>query len=99
MRFSILESGSREVLKAAIHGAALGLALLMWAYNAAAWLQRRDRHLAVNVLVYSALVAFEREHLKHHLASAGTSAASTALLAAAALASAADEPEAQPKAA
>lgn len=98
MRLSILESGSRETIKGAIHGAALCLATLMWAYNVAAWLQRRKRHLAVNALVYTALVLFEREHVRHHLASSAETAAAAALLAAAAVETV-EEPQEQPKAA
>lgn len=99
MRLSILETGSRETIKGAVHGAALCLAALMWAYNFAAWLQRREPHLAVNTLVYTALVLFEREHVRHHLASPAATAAPAALLAAAAAAGSAEEPEVQPKAA
>jgi hypothetical protein len=99
MRLSILDSGSRETLKGAVHGVTLCLAVLMWAYNAAAWLQRRQRHLAVNVLVYTALVLFEREHVKHHWATPAEKAVSAALLAAAAVATSAEEPQVQPKAA
>ena len=66
MAFDILESGSRETFKGAIHAAALALAAVMGLYNSAAWMQRRKRHLAVNALVYAALVVFERQHVRHH---------------------------------
>lgn len=100
MELTILESGSRETLKGAIHGVALGLSALMWAYNAAAWLQRRERHLAVNSLIYTALIAFECQHVRHHLAPpVGVPAGSAALLAAAPVVSSAEEPEMQRKAA
>jgi hypothetical protein len=39
----------------------------MGLYNAAAWLRRRDAHLAVNALLYAALVAWEQKHVAHHL--------------------------------
>jgi hypothetical protein len=47
---------------------ALGVAALCGIYNAAAWLSRRERHLAVNAVLYAALVVFERRHVAHHLA-------------------------------
>jgi hypothetical protein len=96
MRLSILENGSRETLKGVIHAFALGLSALIASYNTAAWLQRRQRHLAVNAIVYIALVWFEVKHVRHHFAD---SAASAALLAAAVATAAADELPAEPKAA
>ena len=63
----ILYPGSCEPLKAAVHGLALGLAALMGAYNAAAWWQRRQSHLAVNTAIYLAAVFFEQRHVVHHL--------------------------------
>jgi len=41
---------------------------VMSAYNAAAWLRRRDQHLAVNAVLYTALIAWEQHHVLHHLA-------------------------------
>jgi hypothetical protein len=38
------------------------------AYNAAAWLSRREPNLAVNTLMYAALIAFEQQHVLHHIA-------------------------------
>ena len=63
----ILERGSCETLKAAVHATALGLAVVMSVYNAAAWARRRQRHLAVNAVLYVALTAWERKHVAHHL--------------------------------
>lgn len=63
----ILYPGSCEPLKATVHGLALGLAALMGAYNAAAWWQRRQAHLAVNTVIYFAAVFFEQRHVVHHL--------------------------------
>jgi hypothetical protein len=37
----------------------------MGAYNAAAWLLRRERHLAVNTVLYTALLAWEQQHVAH----------------------------------
>ena len=68
-RLTILQHGECESLKAAVHGATLGLAVVMGLYNAAAWIGRRERHLAVNTILYALLIAWEREHVAHHLAS------------------------------
>ena len=63
----ILDHGCCEPFKAGIHGTALVLAVLMGAYNAAAWLRRRERHLAINAVVYCLLAEFERHHVGHHI--------------------------------
>jgi hypothetical protein len=39
----------------------------MGLYNAAAWLMRREQHLAVNAVVYAALSAWEQKHVARHL--------------------------------
>ena len=64
----ILQCGNCEPLKASVHGIVLGTAALCAAYNFAAWLTRHQRHLAVNTLLYSALVAWEAVHVRHHVA-------------------------------
>jgi len=64
-----LEPGSCETLKASVHAAAFGLAIVMGVYNAAAWLRRRERHLAINTVLYAALTAWEQKNVAHHLAS------------------------------
>jgi hypothetical protein len=63
----ILDVGSCEPLKAAFHGAALGLCALMGLYNAAAWLKRRQRHLAINAVVYLAATYWEQRHVAEHI--------------------------------
>jgi hypothetical protein len=68
MALPILQRGSCEPLKAGIHGAALGLFAIMGLYNAAAWLSRHQRHLAVNAVLYSALIFVEQKHVAHHVA-------------------------------
>lgn len=67
-RMKVLQSGNSEPLKAAVHGLALGTAALCGAYNLAAWLVRRQKHLAINVVLYGAVVAWEFTHVRHHLA-------------------------------
>jgi hypothetical protein len=64
----VLKCGNCEELKLGVHALALGVAALCGAYNAAAWLSRRERHLAVNTIMYAALIAFERQHVSHHIA-------------------------------
>jgi len=66
---SILDRGSCEPLKACVHVAALGLFTIMGLYNAAAWLRRRDRHLAVNAVLYGVGILWEQRHVARHLAS------------------------------
>jgi hypothetical protein len=63
----ILDVGCCEPFKAAIHGAALGLTVLMGTYNAAAWLRRRQRHLAINAIIYLAAAVWEERHVRHHV--------------------------------
>jgi hypothetical protein len=65
---TVLDCGSCEALKLGFHAATLGLAVVMGAYNAAAWVRRREQHLAVNAVLYAALIVWEREHVAHHLA-------------------------------
>ncbi len=65
----LLDSGRCEPLKAAVHGVLLATMGVCAAYNAAAWLRRRQRHLAINAVIYSAAVWWERCHVVHHLAS------------------------------
>ena len=63
---TLLQCGSCEPLKLGVHATALGLATVMGLYNAAAWLARRDRHLAVNTVLYTALILWEQHHVAHH---------------------------------
>lgn len=67
-RMTVLQSGKCEPLKAVVHGIALGTAALCGAYNFAAWLTRRQKHLAINSVLYSAVVVWEYTHVRHHLA-------------------------------
>jgi hypothetical protein len=62
----LLTCGNCEELKLGVHGTALALAAVMCAYNAAAWLLRREKHLAINTALYSALTAWEVHHVAHH---------------------------------
>ena len=68
MDLKVLKCGNCEELKLCVHAMALGLAAICGAYNAAAWLSRREKHLAVNAVLYAALIAFEQQHVAHHIA-------------------------------
>ena len=68
MDLKVLKCGNCEELKLGVHALALGVAALCGAYNAAAWLSRRERHLAFNTLMYTVLIAFEQQHVAHHIA-------------------------------
>lgn len=60
-------SGSHEYVKCGVHGA-LGLLVAVCAtYNATAWWFRRDRHLRINVVLYSLALAWEVKQTLHHL--------------------------------
>lgn len=63
----VLDSGRCEPLKAAVHGVLLATMAVCAAYNGAAWVKRRQRHLAINAVLYSAGVWWERCHVVHHL--------------------------------
>jgi hypothetical protein len=67
MRLTVLQCGECEPLKAGVHASALALAAVMGLYNAAAWVSRRDPHLAVNALLYTVLAAWEQKHVTHHV--------------------------------
>jgi hypothetical protein len=64
----VLESGRCEPLKAVVHGVLLTTMAVCAAYNSAAWLRRRQKHLAINAIIYGAAVWWERCHVVHHLA-------------------------------
>jgi hypothetical protein len=64
----VLYVGQCEPLKASVHGLLLITAAVCAAYNAAAWLRRREPHLAVNAVLYSAAVCWEARHVQGHLA-------------------------------
>jgi len=68
VKLTVLDCGSFEALKLGVHAASLGLAVVMGAYNAAAWFRRREQHLAVNAVLYTALIALEQHHVAHHFA-------------------------------
>jgi hypothetical protein len=68
LKLQMLERGSCEPLKAGVHAMTLALAAIMTLYNTAAWIRRRQTHLAVNSVLYAALTEWERKQVAHHLA-------------------------------
>jgi hypothetical protein len=68
MDLEVLKCGNCEKLKLGVHATALGLAAVCGLYNAAAWLSRREHHLALNAVMYAALIAVEQRHVAHHIA-------------------------------
>ena len=60
--------GNAEKFKAGVHLALFALASMCLGYNAMAYAARRERHLAVNVLVYGSLAAYEVDQVYKHLA-------------------------------
>jgi hypothetical protein len=71
LEMKVLDSGRCEPLKAGVHGVLLATMAVCAAYNAAAWIRRRQPHLAVNAVIYSAGVWWEHCHIAHHLAACG----------------------------
>ena len=63
----MLDNGRCEPLKAAVHGVLFATVCLCAAYNTAAWLKRRQRHLAMNAVIYISAAWWERCHIVHHL--------------------------------
>jgi hypothetical protein len=63
----MLDVGRCEPLKAVVHGVLLVTVSVCAAYNAAAWLKRRQRHLAINAVIYGVAVWWERNHVLQHL--------------------------------
>lgn len=67
----ILDSGTCEPFKAGVHGVVLALAATCALYNTAAWIKRRQSHLAVNAVLYWTMTFWERCHVVHHLNACG----------------------------
>ena len=63
----MLDSGACEPMKAAVHGVLMATVGVCAAYNIAAWIKRRQPHLAVNAIIYTAAVLWEHSHVVHHL--------------------------------
>jgi len=68
MDLKVIKCENCEELKLGVHAAALGIVAVCGAYNVAAWLSRRERHLVVNAVLYTALMVWEQQHVSHHMA-------------------------------
>ena len=63
---SLFDCGQQEPLKCSVHASLGALALVCTAYNAISYVRRGQAHLAINTLLYGALVALEVKQVKHH---------------------------------
>ena len=63
-----VSQGHAEPVKDAFHGLAAVVCGLMFAYNTAAWLFRREPHLAINALVYGSAILYEGVQPHRHVA-------------------------------
>jgi hypothetical protein len=63
----LLTDGRCEPLKAGVHGLLLATVVVCAAYNTAAWFKRRQRHLAINAVVYGLAIWWERRRVLDHL--------------------------------
>lgn len=62
----LVERGTAEGFKCGVHLALFGLAVAALGYNAMAWSERRQFHLARNVVVYASFAAYEAVMTMHH---------------------------------
>ena len=63
----LLTPDHAESFKSLVHLSLFGLAAMCLGYNAMAWSERRQAHLAVNAVVYGALAVFEATQVTRHL--------------------------------
>lgn len=64
-----LSHGCADPFKGSVHATACGLSGLMCAYNVAAWLTRREQHLATNALLYGLATLYEIRQTRSHFSS------------------------------
>ncbi len=64
----LLTVGRCEPLKAGVHCVLMATVAVCAVYNVAAWLKRREPHLAFNSLVYGCAAIWELNHVQGHLA-------------------------------
>lgn len=63
---SLTDPGTHELIKASVHGMLGTLAAVCGGYNAIAFWRRGDGHLAINLCVYVAVVAYELKKILRH---------------------------------
>ena len=62
----LFDPGDSEHFKGGFHAVLGLLALGACGYNAIAFARRKEAHLAVNMILYGAIVALEVTHVNHH---------------------------------
>lgn len=62
----LTDAGQGEGLKASTHALLGALGLICATYNTLAWLDRKEGHLATNVVVYSSLTFWEAYQVVRH---------------------------------
>lgn len=62
----VFMAGRLEGLKFGVHLVLFGGSVAALLYNLGSWSVRRERHLGVNVMAYTALSVFEVRHLYCH---------------------------------
>jgi len=62
-----LYPGHGEGLKAVVHGVAFGVFAAIGGYSVAAWLKRRETHLAINAVLAVGICWKEAGHVRDHL--------------------------------
>ena len=60
-------SGNHEWLKSSVHATACAITAVMATYNVAAWCFRREPHLWINGVIYTAAFAWEVKQTLHHV--------------------------------
>lgn len=63
----VLDAGSHEPLKAAVHGSLAALVAVCLGYNTAAWIKRRETHLGVGSILYAGLFVWEVNKTVRHI--------------------------------
>lgn len=61
-----LHAGELESVKRGVHVVTLACGVVCFSYNLLAWLVRRERHLAINAVIYGGLTALEIAQVRHH---------------------------------
>jgi hypothetical protein len=67
MNDPLINAGTADGFKAGVHLGLFGLAVTCLAYNAMAYIQRKEGHLLRNGLVYAALSVYEVIQIEAHM--------------------------------
>lgn len=66
---AFVKAGNGEGVKGATHALACGLLGVMAVYNIVAWCFRRQRHLGINAVLYTAGALYEVKQTARHFGS------------------------------